>query len=737
MKRFPIAFWLASTAVFAQTNVFQRPTAPQPAPATNKPTAAATPAATPATAPAKKPSAAASGTPSYKDLKFPPLRAIETPKIDVVALPNGMRLYLLEDRELPLVHGTALVRTGNLFDPPDKVGLATVTGMTMRTGGTAAKTGEQLDEELENVAAHVESDIGEGSGSVSFSALKENAAAVMGAFHDVLTSPEFRQDKIDLAKSQLHSAIARRNDDAHGILEREFASILYGRDNPYGWDDTHAAIDRITRADLQGFYKRYFFPKNVMLAVWGDFDSAQMKAQVEKLFADWTVEQQPVPEFPKVTQRNAAGTYLAEKRDVTQTFFSMGELGGQFNDKDYPALTIMADILGGGFHSRLMEQVRTKMGNAYDISASWSANYDHPGMFEITGSTKLSSTVETIRAVQQEVERIRTAEVSDEELTTAKETALNSLVFAFDTRTKTLSRMLRYEYYGYPKDFIQQYQKALAAVTRADILRVAKEHLDPAKFALVAVANPSGFVEGLEKLGHPVTPIDLTIPEAKPAAAPSDPASLEKGKQLLAAAQEAVGGAAKLAAVKDYVETAQMDAMNPNIRVKKTVRWVAPNYLREEDELPAMKVAVYTDGETGWLAQGQQSSPLAGPQAKQSKGELFRSYIGLLLSSRTEGRTVSAIDAGTVEIGDKDGNVARLTLDPQTHLPARLSYAAVSVAGSPPNVQETYSDFRDVGGIKIPFKVSMTNGGQPYGELTVSDFRINTGLKLEDLQKRP
>jgi hypothetical protein len=415
----------------------------------------------------------------------------------------------------------------------------------------------------------------------------------------------------------------------------------------------------------------------------------------------------------------------------------MGEMGGQLNDKDYPALVIMADILGGGFHSRLMEQVRTKMGNAYDISASWGANYDHPGMFEITGSTKLSSTVETIRAVQQEVERIRSAEVSDEELSTAKETALNSLVFAFDTKTKTLSRMLRYEYYGYPKDFIQQYQKALAAVTRADVLRVAKEHLDPAKFALVAVANPSGFVEGLEKLGHPVTPIDLTIAEAKPAAAPSDPASLEKGKQLLAAAQEAVGGAAKLAAVKDYVETAQLDAMNPNIRVRKTIRWAAPNYLREEDELPAMKATVYTDGETGWLAQGQQSTPLAGPLAKQAKGDLFRSYVGLLLSSRTEGRTVSAIDAGTVEIGDKDGNVARLTFDPQTHLPARLSYAAVSVAGSPPNVQETYADFHDVGGIKIPFKVSMTNGGKPYGDLTVSDFRINTGLKLEDLQKRP
>ena len=135
----------------------------------------------------------------------------------------------------------------------------------------------------------------------------------------------------------------------------------------------------ITRPDLQNFYKRYFFPKNVMLAIWGDFDSAQMKAQVEKLFADWTVEQPEVPAFPKVTAKDSAGTYLAVKTDVTQTFFTVGGLGGEFRDKDYPALETLADILGGGFHSRLMEIVRTKMGSAYDISASWAAGYDHPG----------------------------------------------------------------------------------------------------------------------------------------------------------------------------------------------------------------------------------------------------------------------------------------------------------------------------------------------------------------------
>jgi len=200
---------------------------------------------------------------------------------------------------------------------------------------------------------------------------------------------------------------------------------------------------------------------------------------------------------------------------VTQTFFVLGHLGGELRDKDYPALEVMADILGGGFRSRLMQRIRTQLGYAYSISGDWDANYNHPGLFSISGSTKSASTTETLKAVQEEIERIRTQPVSDAELETAKQTALNGLVFAFDTKTKTLGRLLNYEYYGYPKDFIQQYQKALAAVTKADVLRVAKERLHPSELTIVAVGRPEDFGQPLATLGGPVTSIELTIPEPK------------------------------------------------------------------------------------------------------------------------------------------------------------------------------------------------------------------------------
>ena len=153
-----------------------------------------------------------------------------------------MKLYLLEDHELPTIDGVARVRTGNLFDPADKIGLATLTGMTIRTGGSKAKTGDQWNQELEDMASSVESSIGESSGTVSFSALKENADATLEIFKDALTAPEFRQDQIDLAKVEMRSVISRRNDDARSLAQREFSDIVYGKDTPYGWREEYSTL---------------------------------------------------------------------------------------------------------------------------------------------------------------------------------------------------------------------------------------------------------------------------------------------------------------------------------------------------------------------------------------------------------------------------------------------------------------------------------------------------------------
>jgi zinc protease len=675
--------------------------------------------------------------PSYKDLKYPPMPQVKIPEPAQFTLSNGMRVFLLEDHELPLIRGLALIRTGNLFDTSEKRGTSELMAEVMRSGGTKSRTGDQIDEELENLAASVESTMEESSASMTFSALKESSDAVLAAFKDVMTAPEFRQDKVDLAITQSRSAIARRNDEAGSIPDREMSAIIYGRNNSYGWQVELENLDRIHRDDLIQFYRRYYFPKNVMLAVYGDFSTAAMKDKLEELFADWKVQQAPVPPFPAVAAKPAPGVYFGEKSDVTQTFFAMGELGGTLRDKDYPALQVAANILGEGFSSRLVTQIRTKLGYVYDVSAVWAANYNSPGTFRISGSTKSASTTDALLAIKTEVEKMRTAEVTERELEEAKEGALNSFVFFFDSPAKTLNRVMRYEYFGYPKDFLFQYQKSIAAVTRADVLRVAKEHFLWQNLTIVAVGNSKELGKPLTALG-PVTALDLAIPDPKQDTAKADAASLAHGIELLKRAQQAMGGVDKLTAIKDITETAEM-AMAPGAgpKMKQLNRIILPGQIRQDQEVPSMgKVVVYSDGKTGWMVSPRGAMPMPPEVLKQAQGEIFRNLPHIILADRDGALKVNAVGPNVVEISAPDGLSTRLEIDAATGLPSREMYQETG-GGQFASVEESFSDWRDAGGVKVPFKVTFRQNGKDGPVATVQEYKVNTGLNTEDLSKKP
>lgn len=510
-------------------------------------------------------------------------------------------------------------------------------------------------------------------------------------------------------------------------------SIVYGRNTPYGWEVQYADLDHIKREDLIAFYQRYYFPKNIMLAVYGDFSSAQMKEQLEKTFGGWKVEQPPVPAFPQVTAKPAPGTYLAEKTDVTQTFFALGELGGTLRDKDYAALQVAADILGQGFTSRLMSQIRTKLGYAYAIEAAWSANYNHPGTFRIEGSTKSASTTETIEAIKTEVEKMRTAEVTERELAKAKDSVMNSFVFYFDSPAKTLNRLVRYEYFGYPKDFLFDYRKAIDAVTREDVLRVAKEHFRVDDLTIVAVGNPKNFGKPLASLGK-VTPIDLTIPEPKQETAKSDAATLARGKALLERAQQAMGGAEKLAAIHDFGESVDfaMDAAAGGLKMKQHNRYLAPSYFRQDLELPFGKMSTFSDGKAGWQMTPRGPQPMPPQVIAQIHGVLFRNLVWAMLADRDSSKKVNAAGEDTVEISSADGHVVKFQFDPATGLPVKESYQE-----GPAAVEESLADWREVNGIKLPFKKSIVQSGKHFADVTIEEYQLNTGVKPEELSKQP
>jgi zinc protease len=459
------------------------------------------------------PALAAGRAPDPDKLKYPALHDIVVPQVQRVTLSNGMRLFLLEDHELPLIYVSARIRVGSIYEPADKVGLADITGEVMRTGGTTTRTGDALDEELERIAASVETGIGRSSGYGSVSVLKEDFDRGLAILADVLMHPAFRPEKIELAKMQHQGSIARRNDQPGSIASREFGKLIYGAQSPYARHTEYATIGNITRDDLVAFHKRFYGANNTMLAVWGDFDAEQMIAKIEKAFADWEKIDLDLPAKPAVDYRWQSTMNLVSKPDINQSNIYLGHIGGVMSDPDYFALTVMNQILGGGFTGRLFKNVRSRQGLAYSVYGTYSSSFDHPGRFYVGCQTKSASTVQAIRAIIDEVRKIATDEVADEELELAKESYLNSFVFNFDSKGEIISRLMTYEYYGYPPDFLQKTKENVEKVTKADILRVARAHLRPDTLQILVVGRPDDFDEPLSVLGQ-VREIDVTVAQS-------------------------------------------------------------------------------------------------------------------------------------------------------------------------------------------------------------------------------
>jgi predicted Zn-dependent peptidase len=450
----------------------------------------------------------------YSRLKYPKFGDVKIPKVERVTLANGMQLFLLEDHELPIVNASVMVRVGSVYEPPDKIGLASITGTVMRTGGTTSKTGDQLDEELEQIAASVETWIGQNSGGASVSVLKDDVDKGLAILADVLMNPAFREDKIELAKIQHRSSIARRNDNMRSIAGREYVKVIYGPESVYARHTEYATIDNITRDDLVAFHKRFYPPNNVMLAVWGDFDTKQMVAKIGEVFKGWEKASVELPKVPQVQYDFRSTVNLVRKDDINQSAIFLGHIGGMMNDPDYYALTMMNAVLGEGFTSRLFKNVRSRKGLAYSVFGVYSAGYEHPGVFYVGCQTKSESTVYAIRAMVEEVKKMTESEVADEELALAKDSYLNSFVFNFDSKDKIINRLMTYEYFGYPPDFLEKTKENIEKVTKEDILRVAQKHLKPDKMQILAVGRPQDFGEPLSVLG-PVREIDITIPAPK------------------------------------------------------------------------------------------------------------------------------------------------------------------------------------------------------------------------------
>src|SRR5690349_22893261 len=365
----------------------------------------------------------------WKKIPIPKLPAFHPQEPKRIELANGLVIFLQEDHELPLINASARIRGGSREEPAPKTGLVSLYGEVWRTGGTKSQTGDQLDAYLEISAAKVETGGNADSTTIGLSCLKEDFNDVFKVFNDLLRNPEFRGDKLELAKREAADSISRRNDEASQVAAREAAKLAYGKDNPYVREPEYATIDAVTRQDLVDWHNKYVYPDNIILGVAGDFDPAQMEAKLRAAFASWA--KGPAVKPPDIQFTPAKpGYYLIKREDVNQSWIRMVTLGTTRRNPDYYAIEVFNEAFGGGFSARLIQNIRTAQGLAYAVGGGIGTRFDHPGVTQLAMATKSETTVQAINSLYEQIELLKTSKpVTDEEIKRAKDTILNNFVF--------------------------------------------------------------------------------------------------------------------------------------------------------------------------------------------------------------------------------------------------------------------------------------------------------------------
>ncbi len=337
-------------------------------------------------------------------------------------------------------------------------------------------------------------------------------------FVEVLRNPEFRADKIGIAQKGAYDSISRRNDDPSQIAGREAAKLAYGSKSPYARVAEYRTVAAITRQDLIEWHGKYVHPNNIILGVVGDFDSAKMEARLREAFAAWPKGQ--AVSDPEIKPEPAKpGYYEIDKTDVNQSNIQMVALGITRKNPDFYAVSVFNEAFGGGFSSRLFNDIRTTKGLAYGVGGGVGAGWDHPAMLRLMVLTKSKSTIESIQALDEELAELPKRPINDEEINRAKDSILNSFVFQFDSPAKVLQEKMAYEFHGYPLDFLENFQKGIEKVTKEDVARVAAKYIHREQMAVLVVGNTGEFDKPLSSLGA-VNKLDITIPAPPPGLMP-------------------------------------------------------------------------------------------------------------------------------------------------------------------------------------------------------------------------
>ncbi len=448
------------------------------------------------------PSAIVQNDPRPDELTFPPLE-FSFPTVMVDQLTDGAHLYVKEDHEIPLVNLTLTVEGGSIYDPLEKTGLSALFAHVLTTGGSRSISAEQVEAELEQMAASLSVDSNLYGYTIGLSVHRDDLQRSLEILTSLLREPAFKDQRFMLARQQMIEGIKRQNDDPGSIAQRVLGNTL-APNHPLGISATEETVAAITREDLIYVHQQYFHPANFWFAVSGDVKQENVKSQIEALLGDWPSGESLVHGFPTLPDA-PQGQILSVAKDLPQTTILMGQEGISKDNPDLYALQVANYILGGGgFNSRMMREVRSNRGLAYSVYSYFRVGRYLPGYFFAGSETKSASTVEVVSLMLKLIKQMQTEPVSQGELDLAKQSLINSFVFAFDNTHAVVERKVRLDYFDYPEDYMERYQEHISAVTVADVLRVSQHYLKPDMLQIVLVGDASIYDDGLNALGLPV-----------------------------------------------------------------------------------------------------------------------------------------------------------------------------------------------------------------------------------------
>jgi len=439
-------------------------------------------------------------------LTFPPLIYDAPNPADYrVELESGAIVYIYPDRERPLIDLSVNVRGGSYLDPKGKEGLASLTGYLMARGGIPSSPADELDEELEFLAARLSSSFGGLSGSVGLNLLSKDADRGFEILRAVLAAPSFQEDKLALRKTQTLQGLKQRNDDSKNIESRERNFLAYGERFWFNRHTTAASLESIRREDLLAFHHEWVHPKNFIVSVSGDFDRNEMLKLLDGVFAAWPHPGKKAPPVSQEQKYGKPGVYIVNK-DVNQGRVSIMLPGIRWDDPDYYAIQVMNDVLGGGgFTSRITNRVRSDEGLAYSARSAFPGGVYYPVVFRAGFQSKSSTVAYATSIVLEEIERITREPVTKEELLTTKKSFIDTFPNNFASAAQVVSAFASDEMIGrYAKQphYWANYRDNIESVDIAAVQHVAKQRLKLDQMIILIVGQKEEILKGHSD--HPV-----------------------------------------------------------------------------------------------------------------------------------------------------------------------------------------------------------------------------------------